>query len=357
MAAIVGGIGTSHSPMLALSGDQWAEYALRDRANPELVFPPDGVVRSFHEAVEQVPAEIRERPRTVEVFRAQSSRCQRAIEALGAAVQALSPDIAVIFSDDQDEWFYDDLMPAIAIYWGATVPLIPRRPMGDTEVDRAIARGYGDRELEVPVASELARWIIDHLMERDFDIAQFSEIREQYGGRLVRRLPLPGGGETARARVTPPHRQGLPHGFAFVVYRLFGNRPIPIVPIVINTFYPPNQPSPRRVFQLGQAVAEAIAEWPQSARVVVIGSGGLSHFVVDEPLDRAVLAALAEKDAPRLQTLPKARLLSGSSEIRNWVAVGGAMQGLPLQFELVDYVPVYRSEAGTGGGWAFATWR
>ncbi len=33
------------------------------------------------------------------------------------------------------------------------------------------------------------------------------------------------------------------------------------------------------------------------------------------------------------------------------------MEKEPLQFELVDYVPVYRTPANTGGGWAFGRWQ
>jgi hypothetical protein len=88
--------------------------------------------------------------------------------------------------------------------------------------------------------------------------------------------------------------------------------------------------------------------------VGVVASGGLSHFIVDEALDRHVLEALAEKDAGAVAALPPAQLESGNSEIRNWIAVGGAVEHLRMQ--LVDYVPCYRSEAGTGVGMAFAVW-
>ena len=47
-------------------------------------------------------------------------------------------------------------------------------------------------------------------------------------------------------------------------------------------------------------------------------------------------------------------LRSGTSEILNWITVGGALGG--LAFDLVDYIPGYRSPAGTGVGMAFATW-
>ena len=86
----------------------------------------------------------------------------------------------------------------------------------------------------------------------------------------------------------------------------------------------------------------------------MIASGGLSHFVIDTELDRRVLDGLAKSDRETLTTLPTSKLQSGSSEILNWVAAGGALEG--LRMELVDYVPGYRSEAGTGVGMAFAKW-
>jgi hypothetical protein len=86
-----------------------------------------------------------------------------------------------------------------------------------------------------------------------------------------------------------------------------------------------------------------------------VASGGLSHFVVDEALDRHVLAVLAEKDGEAIAALPPAQLESGNSEIRNWIAAAGALEHLEMQ--LVDYQPCYRSEAGTGIGTAFAVWQ
>ena len=88
-----------------------------------------------------------------------------------------------------------------------------------------------------------------------------------------------------------------------------------------------------------------------------MGSGGLSHFVVDEELDRAALKGLQDKDPEILKTLPRNRLYSAASETQNWVALGGAMQEPSLTMELIEYVPVYRTPAGTGGGWAVARWR
>jgi hypothetical protein len=87
----------------------------------------------------------------------------------------------------------------------------------------------------------------------------------------------------------------------------------------------------------------------------VIASGGLTHFVIDETLDRGVLDAIAAKDAAALGAIPRDRLRSGNSEILNWVTAAGALEGLTAT--IVDYVPGYRTPAGTGTGMAFARWQ
>jgi hypothetical protein len=173
---------------------------------------------------------------------------------------------------------------------------------------------------------------------------------------VARRYPT-NQGELDYVRETAPREQGLPHAFAFIVKRLFDNRPGTILPVFQNTCYLPNQPTPRRAFATGEAIADAVAEWKSDASVAVIASGGLSHFVVDERLDRTLLGALERNDAAALRAIPRQWLHSAGSETLNWIALGGAMQQARLKMELLDYVPVYRTPAGTGGGWAFARWR
>ncbi len=94
--------------------------------------------------------------------------------------------------------------------------------------------------------------------------------------------------------------------------------------------------------------------WEPDARVAVIASGGLTHFVIDETLDRGVLDAIAARDAAALRAIPRDKLRSGNSEILNWVTAAGALEGLAAT--VVDYVPGYRTPAGTGTGMAFARW-
>jgi hypothetical protein len=47
---------------------------------------------------------------------------------------------------------------------------------------------------------------------------------------------------------------------------------------------------------------------------------------------------------------------SGTAEIKNWLPVAAAMNACGRRFRLVDYVPCYRSEAGTGNAMGFACW-
>jgi hypothetical protein len=83
----------------------------------------------------------------------------------------------------------------------------------------------------------------------------------------------------------------------------------------------------------------------------------MSHFVVDEELDRAFLDAMKRKDAEALISIPPYNFRSGTSELKNWIPVAGAMKEVGLDMTVVDYQPLYRSAAGTGSGMAFAYWR
>ena len=123
---------------------------------------------------------------------------------------------------------------------------------------------------------------------------------------------------------------------------------------MVNTYYPPNQPRPARCLALGRAIARAVERFPAGLRVGVLASGGLSHFTIDEALDRELLRACRSRDGAALAALPAAKLNSGSSEIRNWIVAAGAAEALDTAWQ--EYEPLYRTPAGTGCGMAFAAW-
>jgi 3-O-methylgallate 3,4-dioxygenase len=134
------------------------------------------------------------------------------------------------------------------------------------------------------------------------------------------------------------------------------DRVIPNVPVVLNTFYPPNQPRAARCYEFGRALKSAVESWEKDARVAVFGSGGLSHFVIDEEIDRTVIEALKTADMEKLIAIPEDRYQSGTSEVKNWIPLAAIMAECGLEMTLVDYVPCYRSEAGTGNAMGFAYW-
>jgi hypothetical protein len=346
MADLVLGIGTSHSPMLSMRPDQWRLRADTDRTSKYLVDPETGKPASYEQLLAHRQYVVDE-----SAFTTQWESCQRAISTLAQSIRDARPDVLVIISDDQDELLYDDNMPMFQIYWGDSVRLIPRFiPAAASSDVKEWVWGYGDVELDIPVDTELARHLIASLREDEFDIAcsRYLHRDYQYGGSIG---PA---GYVTHARVTAPRRQGIGHGWGFVIKRLLDNKPIPVVPIFQNTCYPPNTPTAKRCYKLGKSIARGIAAWNRARRVAVVASGGLSHFVTDETIDRLLIKGILEKDGGVLSSLPENRLQSAASEIKNWVTCAAVCESLDP--ELVDYVPVYRTEAGTGGGWGFMRW-
>jgi 3-O-methylgallate 3,4-dioxygenase len=263
-------------------------------------------------------------------------------EALAAMVRlrdallAARLDVLIVVGDDQKELYHDDHMPSVLIYRGETIANVPNRDgnlgAGDLKrpewARRASARYYEDSEPRLyPVHSGLANHLIESLIDAEFDVACANAV---------------------------PEGQGEGHAFAFIHRRILRDKAIPFVPVFLNTYYPPNQPSPRRCYRLGQAIRNAVERYPQDIRVGIVASGGLSHFTVDERLDGEVIRALKAKDAASLQGLSRERLQSGNSEIRNWICAAGALEHLDMGW--VQYCPGYRTQAGTGTGLCFALW-
>ena len=127
------------------------------------------------------------------------------------------------------------------------------------------------------------------------------------------------------------------------------------MPVFLNTYYPPNQPTPRRCYKLGQAIRAAVESYPGDARIGIVGSGGLSHFRRRRGArPRRSSTRCARKDADALQSLPRKKLNSGSSEIRMWIARRRCGRASRLAWS--HYVPGYRTPAGSGTGLGFAYW-
>lgn len=330
MAKIVLGVGTSHSPLLTFTAERWMERAADDQRNESLTLSDGRTLGYDALLVERGP--VHEHAAKLENLAVQAARTQEALDYLVAAIEQAAPDVVLVIGDDQEELYKAGNTPALAIYYGEEVVM---RPLGEIMQDpppwlAEAIDGYAmERENRFPGAPEFAERLIEALMDNGVDLGVASTIADSRAAAFG-------------------------HAYGFVARRLLKDRPVPIVPILLNTYYPPNVIRPARCFDIGRRIATAVEQIPGDLRIAVIASGGLSHFVTDEALDLQVLDALRAGDVGRLVDLPMDALRSGSSEILCWIMAGGAFHH--LQHRWSDYIPVYRTPAGTGVGLAFGIW-
>ncbi|MBV8534324.1 MAG: extradiol ring-cleavage dioxygenase [Alphaproteobacteria bacterium] len=334
MAKLVLSLGTSHTPLLTFGARAWSEYAKRDLKNQRLNLS-DGSYMSYDALLTKVGGRYAD-VATLDRFLTAEAACHGALDRLATALDDARPDVAVVITDDESELFSRANTPAIAVYYGEKLVM---RPFSAKQIDLdapppffdEMIRGYAmDMPHEFPAAPLFARDLIERLIDAGIDIG-------------------------AADTVVDPATAGLGHGIGFVIRRLLARRPIPITPVLLNTYYPPNQPTPGRCVEIGRALRRAVEACGPDLRVALIASGGLSHFVVDEALDQTIIAALRAGDPARLAAIPKGALNAGSSEIRNWIALAGAVNGVAPEW--LEYQPLYRTPAGTGVGTAFGVWR
>ncbi|MEO3862611.1 hypothetical protein [Acrocarpospora sp. B8E8] len=268
---------------------------------------------------------------------------------VAAAVAALAPDALVVIGPDHFHANFYDAMP----------PFI----LGVEQAD-----GFGDfgsKAGPLPVASALAWSIRDALADDGFDL-------------------------------TLSYALTVDHGIAQSYDMVRGTADLPLVPLVVNTAAPPLPGMPRCV-QLGRSLGAAIRGSGYAGRVLLVASGGLSHWLPsNDPRDpllaadrreavirgrkdtRAfaaareprVLAMAGNPDAPvnaewdrwflkQLGTADLApvtdlgdegleqRAGSGGHEIRTWL-IGLAAAGRPLVWTSYEPVPEWITGMGIG---------
>jgi protocatechuate 4,5-dioxygenase, beta chain len=152
-----------------------------------------------------------------------------------AWLQRAKPDVAVVFYNDHGLNFFLDKMPTFAI--GAA----PRYENAD--------EGWGiPKTPQFQGDPELSWHIIESLVEEEFDVTSCQEMLVDHGFTVPMSLFWPGNS--------------------------YGD--VKTIPIEINTVQHP-LPSPMRCFRFGQAIGRAIESYPKDLKVVVLGTGGLSH--------------------------------------------------------------------------------
>lgn len=297
MAELIGCLAMSHAPQLMLTPDQWG--LLNTRSGERLPLKPE---------LEK---------ETIEVKWSKWRSCMAAIDELRRKLDTLAPDTVVVVGDDQHENLLDDNMPPFTLF-------VAEEAEASASL-RYLNQPKSANRARYIVDDKLALSILDQLMAQGFDPAYSRKLR--YEG-------------------------GLGHAFARPLKFLMPEPRHTIVPVMVNTYYPP-VPSAKRCVDFGRALASAVRSFSDPRRVVIVASGGLSHTKIDEELDRRFIRALEKNNLPFLQEMGSSALVEGTSEIRNWI-IAAAAADRPAT--LIDYVPLYRTATGVGCAMGFAYW-
>lgn len=256
------------------------------------------------------------------------------VRKLRAALDDFRPDAVVIFGDDQYENFREDLIAPFAVYIMPEFETLPFATDLGREPKPNIWGEANDKRFTYQGHQGAARYLAKHLLESGVDIA--------YSYKLH-------------------HMQELGHAFRnTLIYLDFDRRgwEYPIVPFHVNAYgssiirnrggqehllgsglaeFPdPPAPSPKRCFEVGQAVARAMQASPW--RVALVGSSSWSHAFLTEKhcwiypdveADRRRYKELKAADYEAWRDLSLAEIEdAGQHEVLNWMPLVGAMYEL-----------------------------
>ena len=229
-------------------------------------------------------------------------------------VTELEADTVIIIGDDHYENFGPNCIPTCLIV------------TGDVDIS-AHARTLGIEGGPIANNEPLARHILDTGYGDDIDWA------------FAKSLAV-------------DHSVGVPHHMS--VKMLSG---VKTIPIYLNCVVQPIIRS-RRAYQIGQSILRAVQSWSGDERVVLFGTGGISHWVgapkmghVNEDFDHRILDMVAKGDVDGLIALPDQVILgeagNGALEIKNWICALGAMPA-GTTAETIAYEPIPQWVTGCG---------
>ena len=224
------------------------------------------------------------------------------------------PDVAVVFYQDHGLNFFLDKMPTFAV--------------GAAPEYRNADEGWGIPTVQPFRGDPALSWhLIEALVGDEFDVTTCQEMLVDHALTLPMALLWPGGGDW----------------------------PVRIVPIAMNHVQHP-LPSPRRAYRLGQSVGRALGSWPEDVRVVVIGTGGLSHQLdgeragfINKPFDLMCMEALVDdpEQLTRYSALDLVREAGAQgTELMAWIAARAALPGRVTRVHSNYHVPISNTATG-----------
>ena len=226
----------------------------------------------------------------------------------------VKPDVAVMIYNDHGLNFFLDKQPTFAV--------------GAAPEYRNADEGWGIPTLP-PYRGDLdLSWhMIESLVGEEFDIVTCQEMVVDHAFTLPLELLWP------------------------------GQHPCPVrtVPVCINTVQHP-LPSAARCFKLGQAIGRAVESWDSDARVVVIGTGGLSHQLdgkragfINKKFDLMFMEKLISDPlwVTRYSIMDLVEITGTQGvELLMWLATRGALLGEVQKVHSNYHIPISNTASG-----------
>ena len=221
----------------------------------------------------------------------------------------LRPDVAIVVYNDHGADFQLDKYPTFAI--------------GAADEYAIADEGFGTRPLPaVRGDAEFSFHLVESLVAEEFDLTVCQEM-------------------------------GVEHGFLVPMNLCFPHRadgwPVASVPLQVNVIQHP-LPTGRRCFRLGQALRRAVESYEKDLKVVVMGTGGMSHQLqgkrfgfMNEAFDQMFLDGL-EKDPEQLASLSHHELMEKAGaeavELIMWHVMRGDMSPKARRVHRHYYAPM-----------------
>jgi protocatechuate 4,5-dioxygenase, beta chain len=231
-----------------------------------------------------------------------------------AWLDRVKPDVAVVVYNDHGLNFFLDKMPTFSI--------------GAAEEYHNADEGWG-----IPTVApfkgdvDLSWHLVDSLIEAEFDLTTCQEMLVDHAFTLPIEMLWPGRGtDTIRT-----------------------------VPICQNTVQFP-LPSTKRCLAFGRAIGKAIESWESDARVVILGTGGLSHQLdgkragfINKTFDLEFMDKLVtDPDWIAQYSIPDIVELTGTQgvELLNWVTCRAALGDKVKTVHTNYHIPISNTAAG-----------
>ncbi len=224
------------------------------------------------------------------------------------------PDVCIVVFNDHASAFSLDLIPTFALGVASSFP-----PADE---------GYGPRQVPTALGHPELAW---HLAE--------SLILDEFDMTIVNQMPI-------------DHGCTVPLSVAFDQPEAW---PCRIIPLCVNVIQYP-APTGRRCYQLGRAIRRAIDSWTGDERVVIFGTGGMSHQLQGERaglvnlefdqafIDRLINDPAGQAEVPHVEYLREAG--SEGIELVMWLIMRGALDEAVRVVHRMHHVPTSNTSNG-----------